>query len=96
MMQPWFSLSMQMMKLGMESHFVIMQRMLRLQSGGTAAHREASTMFTEKMIAAASESFSLGFAIAAARPPQSVMHSTVKSYRKRVASNRRRLTRRAK
>jgi hypothetical protein len=96
MIQPWFSLSMQMMILGFESQSVIYQRMLRLQAGGMLAEKEAARMVTEKMVAAASEAFSLGLAMATGRSPQSMMHSTVKSYRKRVASNRRRLRRKAK
>jgi hypothetical protein len=92
----WLSLSMQMMKLGIESQFVILQRLLSLQVGGALAHKEARRMVTEKTTAAASEAFAMGLALATGHPPLSAMQSTVKSYRKRVAANRRRLGRRTR
>jgi hypothetical protein len=87
----WFNLSMQMMKLAMESQVVIVQRLWRLQAGGTVADREARRMVSEKTTAAASEAMSLGMALSTGRPPLSAMRSTVKSYRKKVSANRRRL-----
>ena len=91
----WFGLSMQMMKLGMESQMVILQRLTRLQAGGAVANKETGRMVTEKTTAAASEAFSMGLALAAGQAPLSAMQSTVKSYRKKVAANRRRLGRNA-
>jgi len=96
MMNGWFTLSMQMMKLGMESQFVILQRLLRLKIGGAVAHREAQRMVTEKTTTAASEAFAMGLALATGHSSLSAIESTVKSYRKKVAANRRRLRRRTR
>ncbi len=87
----WLNLSIQMIKLGMESQVVILQRLSRLRAGGTVADREAQRMVTEKITAAASEALSFGLALSTGHPPLSAMQSTVKSYRKKVAANRLRL-----
>jgi hypothetical protein len=93
MLDRWFSLSIAMMKLGLESQQVILLRLVRLSAGGAVAHREASRMAAEKMIALASEALAMGLAISAGRSHPTALQSTVKSYRKRVAGNRRRLRR---
>ena len=84
------------MKLGMESQFVILQRLLRLQVGGAVAHQEAQRMVAEKAATAASEAFAMGMALAAGRSPLSATQATVKSYHKKVAANRRRLGQRTR
>src|SRR5690349_19513399 len=96
MMNGWFTLSMQMMKLGMESQTIILQRLLRMQADGPTAQREAVRMVTEKTQAAASEAFAMGLALASGKSPLSAMESTVRSYRRKVAANRRRLGRSSK
>jgi len=92
-MNGWFTLSMQMMKLGMESQMIILQRLSRLQAGGPMAQREAARMVTEKITAAATEAFAAGLALASGKSPLSAAESTVKSYRRKVTANRRRLGR---
>jgi hypothetical protein len=92
-MNGWFTLSMQMMKLGMESQMIILQRLSRLQAGGPMAQREAARMVTEKTTAAATEAFAMSLALASGTSPLSALEKTVKSYRKKVAANRRRLGR---
>jgi hypothetical protein len=94
-MDGWFSLWMQMMKLGMESQMIILHRLSRLQAGGPMAQREAARMVSEKTIAAAAETFAVSLALASGKSPLSALESTVKSYRKKVAANRRRLGRRS-
>jgi hypothetical protein len=94
-MNSWFTLSMQMMKLGMESQMIILQRLSRLQMGGPVAQREAVRMVTEKATTAAAETFAMSMALASGESPQSALESTVRSYRKKVAANRRRLTRKS-
>jgi hypothetical protein len=96
MKDDWLTLSVQMMKLGIESQFVIMQRLFCLQAGGVLAHNEAQRMVSEKTIAAASEAFAMNLALSTGHRPLSAIHSTVKSYRKKVAANRRRLGRKAR
>src|SRR5688572_29445032 len=95
-MDGWFSLWMQMMKLGMESQMIILHRLSRLQAGGPRAQREAARMVSEKTIAAAAETFAVSLALASGKSPLSALESTVKSYRKKVAANRRRLGRRSR
>jgi hypothetical protein len=93
MMDSWFRLCVQMMRLGIESQAVILQRLSRLQAGGALADRESTRMVTEKVTAAALETFSMGLALAAGHSPLSALDTSVKSYRKKVAANRRRLQR---
>jgi hypothetical protein len=89
----WFSLSMEMMKLGMESQLIILQRLSRLQAGGRMAQREAARMVNEKTTAIATEAFAMMLALASGKSPLSALESTVKSYRMKVGANRRRLGR---
>jgi hypothetical protein len=93
MMDGWFKLSAQMIKLGFESQAVILQRLSRLRRGGALADKEYKRMVSEKMTAAAAEIFSTGLAAAAGQSPLSMLDASVKSYRKKVAANRRRLER---
>jgi hypothetical protein len=95
-MDGWFTLWMQMMKLGMESQMIIVHRLWRLQAGGPMAQREAARMVSEKTTAAAAEAFGVSLALASGKSPLSALKSTVKSYRKKVAANRRRLSRRSR
>lgn len=92
-MNGWFTLSMQMMKLGIESQMIILQRLSRLQAGGPMVQREAERMVTEKITAAATEACAVSLALASGKSPLSALESTVRSYRKKVAANRRRLAR---
>lgn len=75
----------------MESQLVMLQRLSRLQAGGPLAYTEAARMITEKTTAAASEAFSLGLALSTGRHPVLAVQRTIKSYRKKVAANHRRL-----
>lgn len=95
-MNGWLALSAQMMRLGMESQWIVLQRLSRLQAGGPVARKEAERMVTEKATAAASEAFALSLALASGKSPLSALQATVKSYRKKVAANRRRLGRRSR
>jgi hypothetical protein len=71
--------------LAAESQQVIWLRSVQLAAGGTKARREARLMVIEKMVAASRES---GRLIMGASPS-----SVVKSYRKKVRANLRRLSR---
>jgi hypothetical protein len=93
LMNGWFNLSMMLMMLSIESQMIILQRMSRLQMGGTIAQREAARMVTEKATAMAAEAFTMSLALASGKSPLSVLEATVISYRKKVAANRRRLSR---
>src|SRR5688500_2907689 len=76
-MDGWFSLWMQMMKLGMESQMIILHRLSRLQAGGPMAQREAARMVSEKTIAAAAETFAVSLALASGKSPLSALESTL-------------------
>ena len=81
MFRPWFDLAM----LALESQQVIALRMLRLAAGGAGAQREARRMVSEKIVAAAGANARL---MTGASPG-----SVVRSYRKKVRANARRLKR---
>lgn len=70
---------------------MILARLSRLQAGDSLARREAARMITEKTTAAAVETFALSAALMSGKTPVSALESTVKSYRRKVAANRRRL-----
>ena len=95
-MKDWFSLYLDIIKLGAESQMIILQRLSVLQRGGPRAQREAARMVSEKALAAATAIFALNLALASGKAPVAALESTVKSYRKKVIANRRRLKRRAK
>ena len=95
-MNGWFALSVQMMKLGMESQWIIVQRLSRLQAGGPKAQSEATRMVTEKALAAQTEALALSLALMTGKSPAAALEATVKSYRGKVAANRRRLGRATK
>jgi len=80
----------------MESQWMILRRLSCLQAGGSVARNEAERMVTEKTTAAAVETFALSIALMSGKAPLAALESTVKSYRKKVAANRRRLPRRPK
>ena len=70
--------------LGLESWQVMALRLMKLASGGTVAANEMQRMVAEKIAAAAEESYRIYAGATHA--------SAVKRYRKRVRSNRRRLS----
>lgn len=92
-MTNWITFSLEMMKLGLESQAVMLQRLSRLHAGGPTAQREAAGMVTEKAMAAAIEIAAFNLALGSGKAPLDALQSTVKSYRRKVAANRRRLGR---
>lgn len=91
MTNPWFNLTMNAVRLGIESQSVVALRMIKTASGGAAAEREASRMVAEKIQAAfdlqAQIVTGLFTGIAAHRAPA----RAVALYRRKVRSNQRRL-----
>jgi hypothetical protein len=77
----WLNLSL----LAFESQVVIGLRLMKLAAGGSAAHAEARRMVTEKVVAAQRAGLQT---LSGSRPT-----TVVRGYRKKVRSNRRRLTR---
>ena len=80
MFRSWYDLTM----LAAESQRVIWLRSMKLASGGAKAEREARLMVSEKMAAASHEGLRLFMGASA--------DSIVKSYRRRVKANARRLS----
>jgi hypothetical protein len=81
-------------RLGMDAWMVIGLRMAKFATGGPGAFLEAQRMVSEKMAAAAEAQTSAALALASGASPAAVGRKTVRSYRSKVAANRRRLKRR--
>ena len=80
-------------RLGMDAWMVIGLRMAKLAAGGPAAAFEAQRMVAEKVAAAAEVQVSAALALASGASHAAVGRKTVRSYRAKVAANRRRLKR---
>lgn len=94
MIHPLLALSLQAAQLGVEAQQVIALRMLRLFGGDARAGREAERMITEKLMAATVTSMTAATALATGQSQTQVARRVIRSYRSKVRSNRRRLTRR--
>ena len=81
----WMRLGWDWSMLAFESQQVVALRLAKLSLGGAAALKEANRMVSEKVRASAQ--------VAAQNARGGSAHSVVKKYRKKVRSNRRRLTR---
>ena len=80
MFKAWYNV----MMLAAESQAVIALRLMKLSQGGRSARNEASRMVTEKVAAAAEAA---GTVVTGGG-----MHNVIKGYRRKVRSNRRRLS----
>jgi hypothetical protein len=90
---PWLTIGFDAFTLGVEAASVVMLRTLALAEGGAKAQAEAVRMVTEKAEAASA------LAVRAAtgdlgKRPATVASRTLKHYRRKVRSNRRRLAKR--
>lgn len=77
--------------LSAEAGMVIWLRMMRLAGGGALAGREAERMVSEKL--AAPWEIGMDFLRAPPPSPDSAARRSIRHYRRKVAANRRRLTR---
>ena len=93
MKNPWFDLSMSMMRLGVEAQQVVALRTVKLMTGGAAADAEASLMVTEKMQAAADAGMAMMVGTMQGKSQAAIAKQVVGTYRRKMAANRRRLTR---
>lgn len=87
----WLTIGMETWFLAAEATAVVMLRSAALSMGGRPAYREAQLMVTEKAEAHAE----LGMALAAGKlgsNAESVTRGAVEHYRKRVRTNRKRLS----
>jgi hypothetical protein len=94
MFSPWFEFSLKAVRMGVEAQSVIALRMLRMAAGGTRAEAEASRMVTEKVAAAAEAQVVATVAAIGGKPQHVGANKALKVFKKRVAANRRRLSRR--
>ena len=88
----WYSISMDAWALAAESNMVIAQRMGAMAFGGPAAAKEAELMVSEKVAA----NMALGLEIATGKhgmSPESVIRGSINHYSRKVAANRKRLSR---
>ena len=93
MKNPWFDLSMSMMRLGIEAQQVVALRTVKLMTGGAAADAEANLMVTEKMQAAADAGMAMMVGTMQGKSQAAIAKQVVGTYRRKTAANRRRLTR---
>ena len=93
MRNPWFDLSMSMMKLGFDAQQVIALRTVKLMAGGPAADTEANLMVAEKMQAAADAGLTMTVGLMSGRSQADIAREVVGAYRRKTSANRRRLSR---
>jgi len=87
---PWFSLSMDAMRLGMEAQSVIGLRMAKAAWGGTAAQDEAELMVSEKAKAAVDAQMVFATSLLSGQGHLAPARAMA-LYRRRVQANQRRL-----
>jgi hypothetical protein len=92
MFASWFSLAAKAAQLGFEAQNVIALRLMRLAAGGTSSHAEAMRMISEKFAAIAEAQIIGTAAVASGRSSNVVAGKILRSYKKRVRANRRRLS----
>lgn len=78
-------------RLGMESWMVIGLRMAKLAAGGPPAIFEAQRMVVEKATVAVEAQTVMGLALAGGASSEVAGRKAIRTYRKHVAANRRRL-----
>ncbi len=94
MYNSWLGLAFKAIELRIEAQSVIALRMMRLAAGGARGRAEASRMVAEKIGALAEAQTAAAAAILTGRREKIVAGKVLKAYKKRVRSNRRRLSRR--
>ena len=94
MLNPWFTLSLKTVPMGIEAQSVIALRMLRMAAGGARAEAEVGRMVSEKVVAAGEAQVAVAAATLRGHKKHVVAGKVLNTYRKRVRANRRRLSRR--
>jgi len=89
----WLAFSLNAFQMGVEAQSVMALRMLRFASGNARSETEATRMVAEK-IAAAAETQAVAPMATISGHPQHVVNKALKVFKKRVRTNKRRLTRR--
>jgi hypothetical protein len=90
---PWFSIARDAVRLGIEAQDVITLRLTRLSAGGTSGHAEAHRMVTEKLEAFAMVQTAFALSLLTGHQAPAIARQTIGIYGKHVRANRRRLSR---
>jgi len=93
MFNNWIAFSWEAARLGWEAQSVIMLRMMKLAMGGAPGRAEAHRMAQEKIAAAAEAVTAAASAAASAGSHSTAARKVLQVYKKRVRSNKRRLSR---
>jgi hypothetical protein len=94
MFNPWFSLTLKTIQLGLEAQSVIALRMMRLAAGGAAAPTEARRMISDKIAAGVEAQAVAASSFAAGHKNTVIAGKVLQAVKKRVRANKRRLSRR--
>jgi hypothetical protein len=93
MINPWFALTHEAMRLGIDAQRVVALRLMRIAAGGASGAAEARRMVTEKFDAMASAQAALANAMWTGQDGNALALKTISIYGERVRANRRRLSR---
>lgn len=93
MRNSWFRFACDATRLGFEAQWVMAARMMRIASGGARAEAEMSRMVSEKAAAAVEAQMAAAGAFFRSASHTGAARKALGVYRKRVRSNRRRLSR---
>lgn len=94
MINPWFSLVVKTMQLGLESQSVIALRMMRLAAGGATAQTEAGRMIADKIAAGAEMQAAMASGLLSGQKNAVIAGKGLRVLKRRVRANKRRLSRR--
>jgi len=93
MFNNWNAISGEAARLGWEAQSVIMLRMMKLAMGGVPSRVEAHRMVQEKIAAVGEAVNAAASAAASTGSPSTAARKVLRVYKKRVRSNKRRLSR---
>jgi hypothetical protein len=92
MLNPWFVLTFKAMQIGFEAQNVIVLRSIRLSAGGARGQNEARLMVSEKIAASVEAQATAVSGLIKGRNDTVVASRVLRGLRKRVRSNKRRLS----
>ncbi len=92
MLNPWFVLTFKAMQIGFEAQNVIVLRSIRLSAGGARGQNEARLMVSEKIAASVEAQATAVSGLIKGRNDTVVASRVLRGLRKRVCSNKRRLS----
>jgi hypothetical protein len=93
MLNPWFAVTLEFTRLGFEAQNVIALRLMRLANGGVAGQAEAHRMVNEKITALGEAAIAATLGVATGKSNLSTVRSILSVYKKRVRTNKCRLSR---